>query len=152
MEAGSSEECGGMRQPFDYTAENAEVAEKRENRISAIVLDAAIAVHTALGPGLLESAYQACLAYELNSRGLKVQTQVPLPINYRGVLIDAAYRIDLLVDDLVIVELKAIERLMPIHEAQLLSYLKLSGKSLGLLINFHVLRLKDGYKRIVNGL
>jgi len=136
----------------DFTAENSEVAEKRENRISAIILDTAIAVHTALGPGLLESAYQACLTYELNARGLKVQTQVPLPINYRGVLIDAAYRLDLVIDDLVIVELKAVERLLPIHEAQLLSYLKLSGKRLGLLINFHVLRLKDGYKRIVNGL
>jgi len=136
----------------DFTAENSEVAEKRENQISAIILDAAIAVHTALGPGLLESAYQACLTYELSARGLKVQMQVPLPINYRGVLIDAAYRLDLVVDDLVIIELKAVERLMPIHEAQLLSYLKLSGKRLGLLINFHVLRVKDGYKRIVNGL
>jgi len=81
-----------------------------------------------------------------------MQTQVPLPIKYRGVFLDAAYRIDLLVEDLVIVELKAIDRIMPIHEAQLLSYLKLSGKRLGLLINFHVLRLKEGYKRIVNGL
>ena len=137
---------------MNFTAENAEIAEKRKNQISAIILDAAIAVHTSLGPGLLESTYQACLTFELNSRGLKVQTQVPLPINYRGVLIDAAYRLDLVVDDLVIVELKAVERLMPIHEAQLLSYLKISGKRLGLLINFHVLRLKDGYKRIVNGL
>jgi len=137
---------------MDFTAENAEVAEKRENQMSAIILDTAIAVYTTLGPGLLESAYQACLTYELNARGLKVQTQVPLPINYRGVLIDAAYRLDLVIDDLVIVELKAVERLLPIHEAQLLSYLKLSGKRLGLLINFHVLRLKDGYKRIVNGL
>lgn len=137
---------------MDFTAENAEVAERRENQISAIVLDAAIAVHTALGPGLLESAYQACLAYELSSRGLKIQTQVPLPISYRGVLVDAAYRLDLVIEDLVIIELKAAERLIPIHEAQLLSYLKLSGKRLGLLINFHVLRLKDGYKRIVNGL
>ncbi len=137
---------------MNFTAENAEGAEKRENQISGIVLDAAIAVHTALGPGLLESAYQACLCYELSSRGLRVQTQVPLPIKYRGVLVDAAYRIDLLVEDLVILELKAVEKLLPIHEAQLLSYLKLSNKRLGLLINFHVLRLKDGYKRIVNGL
>lgn len=135
-----------------FIAENAEGAEKKENQISGIILDAAIAVHTALGPGLLESAYQACLAYELTSRGLRIQTQVPLPINYRSVLIDAAYRLDLVINDLVIVELKAVERLMPIHEAQLLSYLKLSGKRLGLLINFHVLRLKDGYKRIANGL
>ena len=137
---------------MDFTAESAEVAEKRENQISAIILDAAIAVHTALGPGLLESAYQACLAYELSSRGLNIQVQVPLPIKYRGVCIDAAYRIDILVENLVVIEIKAVERLMPIHEAQLLSYLKLSDKRLGLLINFHVLSLKDGYKRIVNGL
>jgi GxxExxY protein len=110
------------------------------------------AVHTALGPGLLESAYQVCLAYELTSRRLKVQTQVPLPIKYRGICVDAAYRIDLIVEDLVIVEIKAVERLAAINEAQLLSYLKLSDKRLGLLINFHVARLKDGYKRIVNGL
>jgi GxxExxY protein len=137
---------------MNFTAENAEVAEKRENQISAIILDAAIAVHTALGPGLMESAYQACLSYELSSRGLKVQAQVPLPIQYRGICIDVAYRMDLLVEDLVIVELKAVEKLIPIHDAQLLSYLKLSGERLGLLINFHVLRLKEGYKRIVNGL
>ena len=135
-----------------FTAENAEGAEKRENQISGIILDAAIAVHTALGPGLLESAYKACLSYELTSRGLRVQTQVPLPIKYRGVCVDVAYRIDLIVEDLVEIEIKAVERLAPIHEAQLLSYLKLSGKRLGLLINFHVLRLKDGYKRIANGL
>jgi GxxExxY protein len=137
---------------MNFTAENAEVAEKRENQISAIILDAAFAVHTALGPGLMESAYQACLGYELSSRGLKVEAQVPLPIQYHGICIDVAYRMDLLVEDLVIVELKAVEKLIPIHDAQLLSYLKLSGKKLGLLINFHVLRLKDGYKRIVNGL
>lgn len=137
---------------MELTAESAEFAEKEENRISGVILDAAIAVHTAIGPGLLESAYEACLAYELTSRGLKIQTQVPLPITYRTVRIDAAYRLDLLVENLVIVEIKAVERLSPIHDAQILSYLKLSNKRLGLLINFHVLRLKDGYKRIVNGL
>lgn len=137
---------------MELTAESAEFAEKEENRISGVILDAAIAVHTAIGPGLLESAYEACLAYELVSRGLKIQTQVPLPITYRRVRIDAAYRLDLLVENLVIVEIKAVERLSPIHDAQILSYLKLSNKRLGLLINFHVLRLKDGYKRIVNGL
>lgn len=126
--------------------------EKRENQISAIVLDAAIAVHSAIGPGLLESAYQACLAYELRSRGIRVREQVPLPIRYRQVRLDVAYKMDLLVEDLVIVELKAVDTLLPVHEAQLLSYLKLSGKKLGLLINFHVTRLKDGYKRMVNGL
>ncbi len=137
---------------MNFTAENAKGAEKQENRISGIILDSSIAVHTALGPGLLESAYQACLTYELTDRGLKVQSQVPLPIRYRGVYIDAAYRMDMVVEDLVIVELKAAERLLPIHEAQLLSYLKLSDRRLGLLINFRVLRLKEGYKRIVNGL
>lgn len=135
-----------------FTAESAENAEKTENQISGIILDAAIAVHTALGPGLLESAYQACLCYELRSRGLKLEVQVPLPIRYRGVCVDAAYRIDILVEDLVVIEIKAVERLLPIHEAQLLSYLKLSAKRLGLLINFHVLRLSYGYKRLVNGL
>jgi len=89
---------------MDFTAENAEGAEKRENQISAIVLDAAIAVHSALGPGLLESAYQACLAYELISRGLKVETQVPVPVQYRGVKLDAGYRLDLLVEGLVVIE------------------------------------------------
>jgi GxxExxY protein len=126
--------------------------QKRENQISGIILDAAIAIHSALGPGLLESAYEACLCYELNSRGLKFQTQVPLPIKYGNITLGTGYRMDFLVEDLVVVELKAIEQLLPIHEAQLLSYLKLSGKKLGLLINFHVLRLKDGYKRIANGL
>jgi GxxExxY protein len=125
---------------------------KRENQISGIILKSAIAVHAALGPGLLESAYEACLCYELSIRGLEFKTQVPLKIQYGKVKLDVAYRIDLLVEDLVIVELKAIEKLMPIHEAQLLSYLKLSDKKLGLLINFHSLRLKDGYKRIVNRL
>ena len=137
---------------MDFTAENAEDAKKRENQISGIVLDAAIAVHTALGPGLLESAYQACLAYELRSRGLRVETQVPLPIKYREVFVDASYRMDILIEDLVVIEIKAAERLLPVHQAQLLSYLKLSQKRLGLLITFHVLLLNDGYKRIVNGL
>ncbi len=135
-----------------FTAENAEGAEKKENQISGVILDAAICRAHCVRPGLLESAYQVCLAYELTSRSLKVQTQVPLPIKYRGICVDAAYRIDLIVEDLVIVEIKAVERLAAIHEAQLLSYLKLSDKRLGLLINFHVARLKDGYKRIVNGL
>ncbi|HKW75591.1 MAG TPA: GxxExxY protein [Terriglobales bacterium] len=130
--------------------EHVSEAEKPENRISGIILDAAIAVHSEIGPGLLESAYEACLAYELRNRGLNLQLQVPLPI--RAIKIDVAYRLDILVDDLVIVEIKAIERLLPIHEAQLLSYLKLSNKRLGLLINFHMLRLKEGYKRIANGL
>ena len=120
------------------------------NDITGDIVDAAMKVHTALGPGLLESAYETCLAYELRRRGLKVVAQLGLPVVYDGVRLDAGYRIDLLVDDRVIVELKAVECLLPIHRAQLLSYLKLSGCKVGLLINFNVLRLKDGIKRIVN--
>ncbi|HWQ14092.1 MAG TPA: GxxExxY protein [Roseiflexaceae bacterium] len=122
------------------------------NQISGQIVDAAMKVHTALGPGLLESAYEACLLYELRNRSLKVLSQVTLPVVYGGVALDAGYRLDLLVEDAVIVELKAVERLLPIHDAQLLSYLKLSGRKLGLLINFHVLHLKDGIKRMVNNL
>ena len=119
---------------------------------SAQVVDAAMAVHSALGPALLEGAYDACLAHELRSRGLHVLVQHPLPVAYRGVRIELAYRADLIVDDVVIVELKALAKLLPIHEAQLLSYLKLSGYRLGLLINFHALHLRDGIKRLVNAL
>ncbi|MGH7794583.1 MAG: GxxExxY protein [Candidatus Binatia bacterium] len=122
------------------------------NEVSGSVVDAAMKVHTALGPGLLESAYEACLLHELRKRGRKVLSQVALPVVYDGVKIDVGYRIDLLVEDVVIVELKAIEKLSPIHDAQLLSYLKLGGYKLGLLINFNVLHLKDGIKRLVNKL
>ena len=122
------------------------------NEISGQIVDAAIRVHSALGPGLLESAYQACLAFELTSRGLHVETEVGLPVVYRDVRLEVGYRIDLLVESTVIVEIKAVETLLPIHEAQLLSYLKLADKRLGLLINFNVQRLKDGIKRMANGL
>jgi GxxExxY protein len=122
------------------------------NEVSGSVVDAAMKVHTALGPGLLESAYEACLLHELRKRGRKVLSQVALPVVYDGVKIDVGYRIDLLVEDVVIVELKAVEKLLPIHDAQLLSYLKLGGYRLGLLINFNVLHLKDGIKRKVNNL
>jgi GxxExxY protein len=122
------------------------------NEVSGQVVNAAMKVHSVLGPGLLESAYEACLAHELRTRNLRVQTQIELPVRYEGIVIDAGYRIDMLVADAVLVELKAVERLMPIHEAQLLSYLKLSGRKLGLLINFNVVHLRDGIKRIVNGL
>ncbi len=120
------------------------------NEISGTIVDSAMKVHTALGPGLLESTYEACLAFELAERGLEVRTQVALPITYRTVRLDAGYRLDLLVEDSVIVELKAVESVLPIHEAQLLSYLKLSGKNLGLLINFNVVHLRNGIKRMVN--
>ena len=109
-------------------------------------------VHSALGPGLLESAYETCLAYELEKRGLLVIRQAPLPVIYDKVRLDVAYRIDLLVEDAVLVELKTVAKLLPIHEAQLYSYLKLSEKKLGLLINFHVVHLKDGIRRKVNNL
>lgn len=122
------------------------------NGVSGSVVDAAMKVHTALGPGLLESAYEACLLHELRKRGRKVLSQVTLPVVYDGVKIDVGYRIDLLVEDVVIVELKAVEKLLPIHDAQLLSYLKLGGYRLGLLINFNVLHLRDGIKRKVNNL
>lgn len=122
------------------------------NDRSGQVVDAAMRVHSALGPGLLEGAYEACLARELRQRGLRVLAQVPLPVVYEGARIELGYRADLLVDDAVVVELKAVAKLLPIHEAQLLSYLKLSGHRVGLLINFHALHLKDGIKRMVNQL
>ena len=120
------------------------------NRITRDIIGAAMKVHSKLGPGVLESAYEACLAYELRKRGLTVLVQEALPIIYDEVRIDIGYRIDLLVEDEVIVEIKAVTRLLPIHDAQLLSYLRLSGRELGLLINFHVPRLSDGIKRIIN--
>jgi GxxExxY protein len=109
-----------------------------------------MAVHRLLGPGLRESAYEACLVRELLDRGLQVARQVPLPITYRGCLIETGFRLDMLVERQVVVELKCVEQVSPVHHAQLLSYLKLSGKPLGLLINFHVKLLKEGITRIAN--
>jgi GxxExxY protein len=123
----------------------------RINQVSGVVVDAAMKVHSQLGPGLLESAYKACLAHELRKRGLHVATEVGLPVVYEGEKLELGYRIDLLVESLVIVEIKCIDGIHPVHEAQLLSYLRLSGKSVGLLINFHVVHLKDGIKRMVDG-
>jgi GxxExxY protein len=120
------------------------------NDITETIIGAAISVHKELGPGLLESAYEACLAYELTERKLQIERQKALPVLYRGVKLDCGYRIDLLVENEVIVELKAVESLEPIHDAQLLSYLKLSGCEVGLLINFNVKVLKDGIRRFVN--
>ncbi|MHC4249393.1 MAG: GxxExxY protein [Planctomycetota bacterium] len=120
------------------------------NDITETIIGSAIAVHRALGPGLLESAYEACLAYELGKRGLKWKQQVPVPVVYGEVKLDCGYRLDLLVEDKVIVELKTVEKFLPIHNAQLLSYLKLLGHSVGLLINFNVLVLKNGVRRIVH--
>lgn len=115
------------------------------------VLDCAMRVHTALGPGLLESAYEACLAEELRVAGLAVETQVPVPVAYKGVKLDVGYRIDLLVDGRVVVEVKSVEAIAPVHRAQTLTYLRLSGRSLALLINFNVVHLKEGIKRFVMG-
>lgn len=120
------------------------------NEITGRVIGAAIDVHRALGPGLLESAYEACLAFELAQWGLKVEQQKPLPVVYKDVKLDCGYRLDLLVEDQVIVEVKAVDGLAPIHQAQLLSYLKLSGLEVGLLINFNVKVLKQGICRMVN--
>ena len=136
---------------MSFTAKAAKIA-KEENELSRSILDAAFRVHSALGPGLLEGAYEACLAYELRAEGFRLLTQVPLPLVYREVTLDVGYRLDLLVEDLVVVEIKSVDALAAIHQAQLLSYLKLSGKRLGPLINFNVVRLKDGIKRLVNGL
>jgi GxxExxY protein len=127
------------------------VATPRINQVSGIVVNAAMRVHSLLGPGLLESAYQACLAHELRRRGLTVETQLGLPVVYDGEKLDLGYRIDLLVENLVIVEIKSVDAIHPVHEAQLLSYLRLSGKNVGLLINFHVAHLRDGIKRVVDG-
>ena len=122
------------------------------NHITGQVVDAAIRVHSALGPGLLENVYEVCLAYELRDRGFEVVQQLALPVSYRGMPIEVGYRIDLLVDNVVVVEVKAVSKLSPIHQAQLLSYLKLSGYTVGLLLNFHVTCLANGIVRMVNKL
>ena len=121
-------------------------------RLATELVDAAYKVHTSLGPGLLESAYQACLAHELRKRGFEVRCEVPFPVNYDGLALDAGYRVDLLLEGRIIVENKAVNATAPIHQAQLLTYLKLSGLKSGFLINWNVPRIKDGIKRMVNGL
>jgi GxxExxY protein len=124
---------------------------ERLNGITEKIIGAAIQVHRVLGPGLLESAYEACLAFELGRQGLKVEQQKPLPVIYERVKLECGYRIDLLVEGLVVVEIKSVDALAPIHEAQVMSYLKLSGCKLALLINFNVRVLKDGIRRFING-
>jgi GxxExxY protein len=138
--------------PCSYRDDLEEQAGMNINDVSGQIVDAAMKVHSALGPGLLESAYEACLLFELHKRGLKAAAQVELPVVYESVRIDVGYRLDLLVEDSVVVELKAVETLSPVHRAQLLSYLKLSGRKLGLLINFHSEHLRDGIERMANGL
>lgn len=118
--------------------------------ISGHVVDAAMRVHTALGPGLLESAYEACMAVALRHRGLRVERQVPSPIVFEGIRIDVGYRLDLLVEQEVVVELKAVTKVLPIHHAQLLSYLRLGRYPVGLLLNFHVRHMRDGIIRLAN--
>jgi GxxExxY protein len=121
------------------------------HEVSHAIITASMKVHSELGPGLLESAYQACLQHELQQAGLQAATQVGLPVVYRGVRLEIGYRMDLVVEGLVIVEIKSVDAISPIHQAQIISYLKLSSKSLGLLINFNVVHLKDGIRRFVNG-
>ncbi len=128
------------------------VEKEKLNELTGTIIGAAIRVHRELGPGLLESTYEACLSYELGEAGLVVERQVTLPVRYRGVNLDCGYRIDLLVEKAVIVELKALDRIEPIHEAQLLSYLKLSGCNVGLLINFNVKILRNGIRRMIHGI
>jgi GxxExxY protein len=122
----------------------------RLNQLSEQIIGAAIDVHRAVGPGLLESAYQACLCFELVTRGLNVERQKHLPLIYRGVTLDCSYRMDLVVDSSVIVEVKAVSRFETVHDAQMDSYLRLSNLRLGLMFNFHVYALKDGIRRRVN--
>lgn len=123
----------------------------KHNELSSHVIKAAIAVHRALGPGLLERVYQVCMMAELKSMGVQAEEQVAVPINYRGERLATDLRIDLLVEDRVIVEIKAVAELHPVHTAQLLTYLKLSNKKLGLLINFNTTKLVDGLERVMNG-
>jgi GxxExxY protein len=145
---------GGMRDERGIhhkgTKDTKEDTKERANALSRQVIGAAIEVHKGVGPGLLESAYQKCLCRELMLRGIPHEAQVPLPLTWKGVELDCSYRLDIVVDNLIIVELKAVEAIEPIHEAQLLTYLRLKPLWLGLLINFNVVMLRDGLRRIVN--
>ncbi len=122
------------------------------NRLNSESIGAAIEVHRNLGPGLLESAYESCLSWELRQRGLDVQNQVPVPIHYKGITLDEGYRIDLLVEGKLLLELKSIDKMQPIHTAQVLTYLKMTGLKMALILNFNVLLMRSGIKRIVNQL
>ena len=123
-----------------------------ENELSHAIIGAAIEVHRVLGPGLLESVYESALSFELRNKGFKVLLQQELPVVYKGIELDGRFRIDLLVGDLVVVEIKAVERLLPVHEAQLLTYLKLANKKLGLLLNFNSTAVGSSVRRVVNSL
>lgn len=126
--------------------------DKIENKIATIILDQAFKIHKELGPGLLESVYEKCLQYELREAGLSAETQVPVPMNYKTIHFDAGFRIDILVENKVLIEIKSTETLAPVHYAQTLTYLKMKDLKLGLLINFNTKLLKDGIHRIVNNL
>jgi GxxExxY protein len=128
------------------------MSEAEENRIGAAIVDSAVAVHSILGPGLLERTYELCLAHELTGRDFRVARQVRLPLRYRDLIVEDAYKVDLLVDELVVVEVKAIETVLPVHKGQLLSYLRLGNFKLGFLMNFNVARMREGMTRLVNGL
>lgn len=120
------------------------------DKISSIILDACITVHKEMGPGLLESIYVLCLVHELQKRGLRLLTEVSIPLHYKGVVLSKDFRIDILIENEIILEIKSVETLLPVHQAQIISYLKLADKCLGFLINFNVPVLKDGFKRFVN--
>jgi len=126
--------------------------DKKEDILSRDIIAAAIEVHRELGPGLLESSYEECLCHELKTRGITYERQKSLPVSYKDVRLDCGYRLDVVVDNLVIVEIKAVESMLPIHTAQLLTYLKLANLKLGLLINFNTPQLRQGIKRVVNNL
>lgn len=126
-----------------------EVLPPETDRVAREIVDAAVEVHRALGPGLLESVYETCLEHELKRRDVEVRRQVQLPVEYKGAQIEAGLRLDLLVEDRVIVELKTVEALAPVHKAQVLTYLKLTGHRLGLLLNFNVSLMRDGIQRII---
>lgn len=123
-----------------------------ENEIAKIVVDACYHIHINLGPGLLESVYEAILAHELESRGLRAHRQVPIPVHWNGQMFDEGFRADIVVDDKLIIELKSVETVAPVHAKQLLTYLKLTDRRLGLLVNFGEAKIKDGIRRVVNGL
>jgi GxxExxY protein len=123
-----------------------------EEEIGSEIVDSAMDVHTLLGPGLLESIYERCLEYELVRRKLAVRKQVPMPVHYRDVVFESGCRIDLLVEDRVLIELKAVEKIVPVHKAQLLSYLRLGNYRLGYLLNFHTVYMRDGIRRVLNGM
>lgn len=135
--------------------ENTEVIERptkaRLNQLAEVVLGAAIEVHRHLGPGLMESAYETCLCHELRERGLRFERQVALPVQYKGLILDAGYRIDILVEGCLVIEIKAVEQVTDLHKAQLLTYLRLRDSWLGLLLNFNVPMMKDGIHRMANG-